>query len=183
MQGITSTRLGDIYVRREADIVKVRERVRRLAREMGFDSTTQIKITTAVSELTRNIYEYARSGAITLSLATRGAVMGAVVLDHARRTFNYAGVGNVEVRVLGAAEPARPIPANGTLGARLSQVRVWPHRWQEGTTLVIASDGISATWDAAAYPGLLTKSPQLLAGVLLRDFGRNSDDATVLVYK
>jgi signal transduction histidine kinase len=73
MQGITTTRLGDIYVRREADIVKVRERVRRLAREMGFDSTTQIKITTAVSELTRNIYEYARAGAITLSLATRGA--------------------------------------------------------------------------------------------------------------
>ena len=72
MQGITSTRLGDIYVRREADIVKVRERVRRLAREMGFDATTQIKITTAVSELTRNIYEYARSGAITLSLAQRG---------------------------------------------------------------------------------------------------------------
>ena len=72
MQGITSTRLGDIYIRREADIVKVRERVRRLAREMGFDATTQIKITTAVSELTRNIYEYARSGAITLSLAQRG---------------------------------------------------------------------------------------------------------------
>jgi anti-sigma regulatory factor (Ser/Thr protein kinase) len=115
--------------------------------------------------------------------ATRGAVMGAVVLDHARRTFNYAGVGNVEVRVLGASEPARPIPSNGTLGARLSQVRVWPHRWQEGTTLVIASDGISATWDAAAYPGLLAKSPQLLAGVLLRDFARTSDDATVLVYR
>ena len=73
MQGINTTRLGDIYVRREADIVKVRERVRRLAREMGFDPTTQIKITTAVSELTRNIYEYARAGAITLSLATRGA--------------------------------------------------------------------------------------------------------------
>src|SRR5918911_81395 len=72
MQGINTTRLGDIYVRREADIVKVRERVRRLAREMGFDPTTQIKITTAVSELTRNIYEYARSGAITLSLAQRG---------------------------------------------------------------------------------------------------------------
>jgi signal transduction histidine kinase len=73
MQGITANRLGDIYVRREADIVKVRERVRRLAREMGFDSTTQIKITTAVSELTRNIYEYARAGAISLSLAERGA--------------------------------------------------------------------------------------------------------------
>ncbi|HEX7316844.1 MAG TPA: ATP-binding protein [Pyrinomonadaceae bacterium] len=115
--------------------------------------------------------------------STRGAVMGAVVLDHARESFTYAGVGNVEVRVLGATDPARPIPSNGTLGARLSQVRVWPHRWQEGTTLVIASDGISATWDANAYPGLTTKSPQLLAGVLLRDFGRSSDDATVLVYR
>jgi anti-sigma regulatory factor (Ser/Thr protein kinase) len=115
--------------------------------------------------------------------ATRGAVMGAVVLAPERGSFTYAGVGNVEVRVLGSQEAARPIPTNGTLGARLSQVRVWPHRWSEGTTLVIASDGISATWDAAAYPGLASRSPQLLAGVLLRDFARNSDDATVLVYR
>jgi len=71
MEGIDTIRLGDIYVRREADIVKVRERVRRLARQMGFDTTTQIKITTAVSELTRNIYEYAGSGAITLAVAFR----------------------------------------------------------------------------------------------------------------
>jgi signal transduction histidine kinase len=54
----------------------VRDRVRRLAREMGFDSTTQIKITTAVSEVTRNIYEYAKQGAITLSLAERGPDIG-----------------------------------------------------------------------------------------------------------
>ncbi len=76
MKDIVSTRLGDIYVRRESDIVKVRDRVRRLAREMGFDSTTQIKITTAVSEVTRNIYEYARSGAIMLALAERGPDFG-----------------------------------------------------------------------------------------------------------
>ena len=115
--------------------------------------------------------------------ATRGAVMGAVIIDRERETFNYAGVGNVEVRVLGSSEPARPIPSNGTLGARLSNVRVWPHRWTEGTTLVMASDGISATWDMNAYPGLPGKSPQLIAGILLRDFCRKSDDATVLVYR
>ncbi|HZT61359.1 MAG TPA: ATP-binding protein [Pyrinomonadaceae bacterium] len=115
--------------------------------------------------------------------STRGAVMGAVVVSRSRETFTYAGVGNVELRVLGAPEPARPIPTNGTLGARLSQLRLWPHRWAEGTTLVLASDGISASWDIAAYPGLLGKSTQLLAGVLLRDFSRNSDDATVLVYR
>ena len=76
MKDIVSTRLGDIYIRRESDIVKVRDRVRRLAREVGFDSTTQIKITTAVSEVTRNIYEYAKSGAISLALAERGADFG-----------------------------------------------------------------------------------------------------------
>jgi signal transduction histidine kinase len=79
MKDITSTRLGDVYVRREADIVKVRERVRRLAREVGFDSTTQIKITTAVSEVTRNIYEYAQSGTISLALAERGSDTGLMV--------------------------------------------------------------------------------------------------------
>jgi serine/threonine protein phosphatase PrpC len=115
--------------------------------------------------------------------STRGAVMGAVVIDRGRGTFHYAGVGNVEVRVLGSVDPARPVPANGTLGARLSQVRVWPHRWTEGSTLVLASDGISASWDASSYPGILARGPQLLAGVLMRDFGRNSDDATVLVYR
>jgi signal transduction histidine kinase len=76
VKDIHSTRLGDIYVRRESDIVKVRERVRRLAREMGFDSTTQIKMTTAVSEVARNIYEYAKSGAISLALCERGDDFG-----------------------------------------------------------------------------------------------------------
>ena len=76
MKDVTSTRLGDIYVRRESDIIKVRDRVRRLARKMEFDSSTQIKITTAVSEITRNIYEYAQQGAITLSLAERGPDLG-----------------------------------------------------------------------------------------------------------
>jgi len=73
MQSITSTRLGEIYVRSESDIVRVRERVRHIAREMNFDPTTQIKITTAVSELTRNIFEYAKQGAISLAVAERGA--------------------------------------------------------------------------------------------------------------
>ena len=115
--------------------------------------------------------------------ATRGAVMAAVVIDAEAETLHYAGVGNVEVRVIGSHEPTRPIPTNGTLGARLTQVRVWPHRWTPGSTIVMASDGLSAKWDPSAYPDLLPRSPQLLAGVLLRDFSRASDDATVLVYR
>jgi anti-sigma regulatory factor (Ser/Thr protein kinase) len=112
---------------------------------------------------------------------TRGAVMGACVLDTQRGTFNYAGVGNVEVRVLGSPHPVRPVPANGTLGARMGAVRVWTFDWSEGATVVLASDGLSANWDIEDYPGLAAKSPQLIAGVLARDYSRDSDDATALV--
>lgn len=113
--------------------------------------------------------------------STRGAVMGACVVDTRRGAFYYAGVGNVEVRVFNSPEPIRPISANGTLGARLGKLRVWQYPWGDGATVVFASDGLSASWDVADYPGLFQKSPQLAAAVLMRDYSRDSDDATVLV--
>jgi hypothetical protein len=47
----------------------------------------------------------------------------------------------------------------------------------------MTSDGLSETWDINSYPGLLGRSPQLLAGVLMRDYAREADDATVLVVR
>lgn len=113
--------------------------------------------------------------------ATRGAVMSAAVIDRAQGRFACAGVGNIMVRVFGAEEHYSPVPTNGTLGARLGQLRVWTHPWAEGTTLIMASDGVSASWDMDSYPGVLRHSPQLIAGILMRDYGRDTDDATILV--
>lgn len=113
--------------------------------------------------------------------ATRGAVAGLVVIDQGAGRFSYAGVGNILIRVYNAPEHASPVSANGTLGARLGQLRVWSYDWSPAATLVLASDGLSASWDIGSYPGLLERSPQLLAGVLMRDYGRHTDDATVLV--
>lgn len=115
--------------------------------------------------------------------ATRGAVMSVVMIDAEAHSFECAGVGNVMVRVFNAPERIAPIPTNGTLGARLGQIRVWKYKWVEGATCVMASDGVSASWEMDLYPGLLNRSPQLMAGVLMRDYGRTSDDATVLVIK
>jgi serine/threonine protein phosphatase PrpC len=112
---------------------------------------------------------------------TRGAVMGVVIIDRARYCFHYAGVGNILARAFDVPAHASLISANGTLGARLGRVRVWTNNWAEGATLVLASDGLSASWDIDAYPGLLRKSPQLVAGILMRDYARALDDATVLV--
>jgi anti-sigma regulatory factor (Ser/Thr protein kinase) len=112
---------------------------------------------------------------------TRGAVAGVAVIDQQAGRFHYSGVGNILVRVFNAPEHTSPVSTNGTLGARLGQVRVWSYDWSPAATLVMASDGLSASWDIGSYPGLLERSPQLLAGVLMRDYGRHADDATVLV--
>ena len=115
--------------------------------------------------------------------ATRGAVMGVAVMDDAREEMHYAGVGNVSARVFNTPERVTPIPSNGTLGTRMGRVRVWTQKWAEESILVMTSDGLSETWDIKSYPSLLEHNPQLLAGILMRDYSRPSDDATVLVAK
>jgi serine/threonine-protein kinase RsbT len=51
----------------EADIVTARQLGRRLATDAGFSSTDQTLIATAISEVARNIVEYARHGEVILS--------------------------------------------------------------------------------------------------------------------
>ncbi len=112
---------------------------------------------------------------------TRGAVMSVVTIDHAHNRLTFAGVGNIQTRVFGTPVPVHLIPTNGTLGARLGKLSVWSHAWANGATLVMSSDGLSASWDIANYPQLLAHDPQLAAAILMRDFSRDSDDATVMV--
>ncbi len=62
-----------IAIRADTDIVVARQRGRSLAASLGFSSTDQISIATAISELARNIVEYAKEGEIVLTpLACNG---------------------------------------------------------------------------------------------------------------
>jgi anti-sigma regulatory factor (Ser/Thr protein kinase) len=118
--------------------------------------------------------------------ATRGAVMGAIVVDRGARQISYAGVGNIDVRLVtgDANPPARLLSTNGTLGLRFDKVRVWMAEWPAAPSFaVLTTDGVSLNWDDKSYPGLLERDPQILAGILLRDYGRDNDDATALVVR
>jgi signal transduction histidine kinase/CheY-like chemotaxis protein len=57
-----NARLLLVALEREPDIVLVRKRTRRIAELLGFDRQDQTRITTAVSELARNAFEYAGGG-------------------------------------------------------------------------------------------------------------------------
>ncbi len=55
-----------VDVRNEWDIVSARQLGRDLSKELGFSSVDQARITTAISELARNIYLYAGKGKVCI---------------------------------------------------------------------------------------------------------------------
>lgn len=58
-----------VQIEREADIVLARQAGRQLAAQLGFTSTDQTLIATAISEVARNIVVYAQQGEIVLKKA------------------------------------------------------------------------------------------------------------------
>ncbi|MGC4378091.1 anti-sigma regulatory factor [Fictibacillus sp. Mic-4] len=55
-----------VEVRNEWDIVSARQLGRNMAKELGFGTVDQARITTAISELARNIYLYAGHGKVCI---------------------------------------------------------------------------------------------------------------------
>jgi serine/threonine-protein kinase RsbT len=64
----------------EADIVIARQKGRELAAKGGFSNTEQTLIATAISEVARNIVEYAQRGEIVLSAIEREGRRGIMVI-------------------------------------------------------------------------------------------------------
>src|SRR5262245_28643975 len=58
------SRILTVGIETETDIVAARDRTRRVAALLGFGQQDQTRITTAVSEIVRNAWEYARGGRI-----------------------------------------------------------------------------------------------------------------------
>ncbi len=56
-----------IELKVETDVVLARQAGRELAREMGFGSADQTRLATAISELARNVIEYADEGTCLIS--------------------------------------------------------------------------------------------------------------------
>ena len=57
-----------IRINTDADTVTARQQGRALAAQLGFSSSDQALVATAISELARNIVEYAKHGEIILEL-------------------------------------------------------------------------------------------------------------------
>lgn len=115
--------------------------------------------------------------------ATRGAAFAVAVLDTQANTVRFSGVGNIAAMVINGDERRHLVSHNGILGHRCRTVTEFSQPWHKHAVLLMHSDGIGSHWDLARYPGLLSRDPSLIAGILYRDFTRDRDDATVVVLK
>lgn len=63
-----SQRIVSVGITNEQDVVFARQRARQIAGALGFDMQDQTRIATAVSELARNAFEYARGGRVDFAV-------------------------------------------------------------------------------------------------------------------
>ena len=114
---------------------------------------------------------------------TRGAAAAVAEIRPLAGTLTYAGVGNIAGSILSSTLSRSLVSHNGTLGHVMPRVQEFKVEWPRDGILVMHSDGLHSRWDLSRYPGLMARQPALMAGVLLRDFRRERDDASVLIVK
>jgi serine/threonine-protein kinase RsbT len=69
-----------IEIHNEWDIVHARQAGREKAKELGFGQVDQARIATAISELARNIYLYAKTGSIIIDTFLESGIKGITVI-------------------------------------------------------------------------------------------------------
>jgi anti-sigma regulatory factor (Ser/Thr protein kinase) len=112
---------------------------------------------------------------------TRGAAVSITEILHDKHVLNYAGAGNIVAAIVAGGKTRSLVSMNGTVGHSVGKFQQFSYPWEPGSMLIMHSDGLATRWNVEQYPGLASRHPALLAGVLFRDFCRKRDDATILV--
>lgn len=68
--------IKEVGIKGSEDIILARQIAREMAKELGFGLADQTRITTAVSELSRNIYLYAGTGRVVVKALSESAKKG-----------------------------------------------------------------------------------------------------------
>jgi signal transduction histidine kinase/CheY-like chemotaxis protein len=108
-----SVALVTLQIEFERDVVLARQRARQLAELLGFDPQDQTRIATAVSEIARNAFRYARRGRVEFRVEGRTAPQ----LFQVRVSDEGPGVADLDA-VLGGSYRSETGMGLGILGAR-----------------------------------------------------------------
>ncbi len=116
---------------------------------------------------------------------TRGVVMSLAYFDIRNQTMSWLGVGNVEGVLLRAKEDVKPareglLLRGGVVGYQLPALHPSLLPMMAGDVLALATDGIRGTFPEELR---LADTPQQNADRILTGFGKETDDALILVLR
>jgi anti-sigma regulatory factor (Ser/Thr protein kinase) len=114
---------------------------------------------------------------------TRGAALAVARIDRDARMVRFVGVGNISAVMANGGESRRMVSYNGTAGHVAPRIREFTYPFTGKPLVILHSDGLSARWEIATYPGLAAGHPSLVAGLLFRHHRRGRDDATVVAMR
>jgi hypothetical protein len=114
---------------------------------------------------------------------TRGAAVAATRIENGTGSGSFAGVGNIAARVMRDGVLRNLVSHNGTIGHNVRRMQEFAFEFGPDSLLIMHSDGLDTHWNLEDYPGLVTRHPALIAGVLYRDHDRGRDDVTVFVLR
>jgi anti-sigma regulatory factor (Ser/Thr protein kinase) len=112
---------------------------------------------------------------------TRGAALAVMRHDAVSGELAFAGVGNIAACVLEGPARRAMVSHNGIVGHNVHKSEEYRYSWPPGSLLVAHSDGIETQWDVAAFPGLASSHPSMIAAMLFREHSRKRDDVVVIV--
>jgi hypothetical protein len=115
--------------------------------------------------------------------STRGAAVAVAAIDAEARSIRFSGIGNISAFVVQPGSTKSLVSHNGIAGHSARRIQEFAYPWPAGALLVMHSDGVSARWDLDNYPGIMSRDPSIIAGVIYRDFTRHRDDAIVIVVR
>lgn len=93
----------------------------------------------------------------------------------------YAGIGNIEAQVAQAGRVERPISYRGIVGSTPRTARAFTLPLAPEWVLAMYSDGVSARFNLNDHEPGTGAGLDALAQRLLAQWGRSTDDATVLL--
>ncbi|WP_256014247.1 SpoIIE family protein phosphatase [Desertivirga xinjiangensis] len=115
---------------------------------------------------------------------TRGAVGTVVVFDFKERKWSIAGVGNISSRMISYLDGRNFMSYNGIIGHNIpNTIKSHEVSANDFQQIILCSDGLKSRWDTGKYPNINKYDPSVLAAALYKDFGRRTDDMSVVISK
>lgn len=114
-------------------------------------------------------------------LNSRGVALWLGAVEHLANSLSYISLGNIEGRIIVGSRCQTLLCQNGTVGHYMPKCKINRMPWSPGTGLTIATDGISARWQVEDYPEILGPNASLACQRLLKEWGRATDDATIMI--